>query len=292
VSDPMYPGVSAPRSRPSVVTISSYLLYLSAAASAIGAVLALSMVGTTRDVYTEMYEGTTTSGLEGVVVGTTVVVAVINILFAAGLVVLAIFNNRGKRAARITTWVVGGIFVCCNGFSLIGSALGNLAGMETGGNAGPSPKEVEERLSEELPGWFGPASMLLTAVVVLALLGAVILLALPPANEYFRKVAVGWDPLNQPGYPAHQPQYPAQPPYPGQPSYPSYPGGDPSYPGSTPPPGSDATPPSGSVPPAGGASSGAAPDPNAPGAAPADPWSAPPPPPGEDRPGRSPTDPA
>jgi hypothetical protein len=269
VSDPMYPGMSAPRSRPSVVTVSSYLLYLSAAASIVAAALSLTMVGTMKDVYTEMYEGTANSGLESVVVGFTVGAVVINVLFAAALAVLGLFDSRGRQGARITTWVVGGIFLCCNGFGLLGTALNGAGGFNTTSTSGPSAKEVEERISSELPNWFEPTSTLLTVVVVLSLLTAVILLALPAANEYFRKPAVGWDPLNQySGYPAQQP------PYPGQSPYPSYPGGTPAAPTSPPP---DSAPPA-----AGG-----------PGAAPTDPWSAPPtPPPGEDRPGRSPTDPA
>ncbi|MET8151903.1 hypothetical protein ACIBSW_37140 [Actinoplanes sp. NPDC049668] len=264
-----------------MVTVSSYLLYLSAAASIIAAVVSLTTVGTVRDVYAELYDGTANAGMETFIVGATVGAVVINVLFAGALAILAIYNNRGKQPARISTWVVGGIFLCCNGFGLLGTALSGATGLDTGSTDGPSAKEVEARLSSELPGWVEPVSTLLTVLVVLALLAAVILLALPAANEYFRKPQVAWDPLNQyPPYPAQQPPYPGQPaqqpPYPGQPAYPPYPGTTPPPPA---PPAPDAAPP-------------AAPDPNLPGASPTDPWSAPPPPPpGEDKPGRSPTDP-
>ncbi|GID95180.1 DUF3824 domain-containing protein [Amorphoplanes digitatis] len=288
-----------------MVTVSSYLLYLSAAASIIAAVLSLTTVGTVRDVYADLYDGTANAGMETFIVAATVGAVVINILFAGALAILAIYNNRGKQPARITTWVVGGIFLCCNGFGLLGTALSGVSGLDSGGTGGPSAKEIQARLSSELPGWLEPVSTLLTVLVVLALLAAVILLALPAANEYFRKPQVAWDPLNQyPGYPAQQPPYPGQPhpgqpypgqPYPGQPAYPPYPGGDPSYPGGTPtPPAPPAAPPAPpAAPPASGEGPGAAPEPNLPGTPPNDPWSAPPPPPpGEDKPGRSPTDPA
>src|SRR5688500_7200742 len=61
VSDPIQPGMPAARSRPTVVTVSSYLLYLSAAVAIISAVLSLTTIGTTRDVYADMYDNTANS---------------------------------------------------------------------------------------------------------------------------------------------------------------------------------------------------------------------------------------
>ena len=237
MSDPMYPGTPAPRSRPTVVTVSSYLLFLSAAASIISAVLSLTTIGTMRRVYADLYAGTSESGFEKLIVAGSVVGVVITILFAAGLAILAIYNNRGRQGARITTWVVGGIFLCCNGFGLLGNAATSGLNLDSGNTSGPSASEVEARLSAELPGWYTPISTLLTVLVVVTLLGAVILLALPAANAYFRKPQAAWDPLNPyPGYPGQPAAYPgssgpsAYPPYPGQahpgPAYPgqSYPG--------------------------------------------------------------------
>lgn len=220
-----------------------------------------------RRVYGDLYADTTGAGTESIIVAASVIVVVINILFAAGLAILAIYNNRGRQPARITTWVLGGIYLCCSGFGLLGNAATSGMGMDTGSTSGPSASELESRLASELPGWFMPITTLLTVVVVLALLGAVILLALPAANAYFRKPQMAWDPLNPypgypgqpqayPGYPSQSPYptYPGQPypgqPYPGQPGQP-YPGqaqpgqaGQPPYPQS-PPPGSvgEATPP-------------------------------------------------
>ena len=343
MSDPSHPGMPAPRPRPTVVTVSSYLLYLSAAVSIISAVLSLTTIGTVRRVYADLYAGTSGDGTESIIVAASVVGVVINILFAAGLAILAIFNNRGKQGARITTWVVGGIFLCCNGFGLLGNAATSGMNLDTGSTAGPSASEVEDRLAAEMPGWFTPTTTLLTVVVVLALLGAVILLALPAANPFFRKPQAAWDPLNPyPGYPGHPgayPGYPSQSPYPtypgpppgqpgqgyGQPGpgqgyggqtdpghpgpgqgYPGQPGqgygpqpgqdqsgqsygGQPPYPQSSPPGGAgDATPPPRTD--SGPAGTG---DPHTGSVPPTDPWSAPSPPSSDDdKPGRSPTDPA
>ena len=270
----------APRSRPTVVTISSYLLYASVAASMIGALISLTTIGTVRDVYADLYDDTATAGVENVLVAVSVVGVVINVLFGAGTAILAIYNNRGKQTSRIITWVLGGFFLCCNGFGLIGGAATSSMNLNTGDTGGPSPREVESRLSEALPSWFTPISTLLTLLVVLSLLGAVILLALPAANAYFRAPQAGWDPMvPYPAYPGQQPPYPGQP-YPGpggSPAYPAYPGGpppqgepstpppypgqpypgqpypgpggSPAYPASPPPQGEPSTPPPGSVPP-------------------------------------------
>ncbi|MFI7545637.1 hypothetical protein [Actinoplanes sp. NPDC049599] len=285
MSDPMNAGMPAAPARPTVVTVSSYLLYFSAAASIVSAVLSLTTVSTIRDVYADLYDDTANSGMESIIVAVSVVGVVINILFAAGLAILAIYNNRGRQGARITTWVLGGIFLCCNGFGLLGNAATSGMNLDAGSTSGPSASEVEARLSDELPGWFTPISTTLTVLIVLALLGAVILLALPAANAYFRKPQVAWDPLNPyPGYPGQAPPYPG---YPSQSPYPTYPGqpgagGQPPYPQSAPPAGPGPAP---------GQPGGA--DPHTGSVPPTDPWSAPPPPPGpEDKPGRSPTDPA
>jgi hypothetical protein len=323
----MYPGTPAPRSRPTVVTVSSYLLYFSAAASLIASLLSLTTIGTVRDVYAELYDDTANAGMENILVGVTVVTLVINIIFAAALAILAIYNNRGKQAARITTWVVGGIFLCCSGVGLLGTAATSGMNLDTGNTGMPSAQEIESRLSAELPGWFTPISTLLTVLIVLALLGALILLALPAANAYFRRPQAAWDPLaSYPGYPGQQPPYPGQSPYPAYPgqqpppypapgSPPAYPasaapqgepstppphpapGSPPAHPGSAAPQGEPSSPP-GSVPPVSGPSSADAPHTGS--VPPTDPWSAPSPPPTspppasptDDKPGRSPTDPA
>ncbi|WP_435206062.1 hypothetical protein [Micromonospora sp. bgisy143] len=236
------------RQRPSTVTISSYLLYLFLACQVISLIITLSTIGKTRDVLRDAYAGSSADGADQVAnffyafgLGSAILV----LLLAVVLGVLAMFNNQGKNGARITTWIVGGIMVCCTGGSLLSGAAG---GFNTGGNTGdgmPSAEEIRRRLDEALPGWVTPVSLLLGVISLLALLAALVLLALPKSNEFFRKPAAGWEPPT-PGasYPAY-PQASGQPGYPqvpGQPGYPSTPGqpssGEPAYP-STPGPASE-----------------------------------------------------
>ncbi len=96
---------------------------------------------------------------------------------------------------------------------------------------GPSSEEIQRRLEEALPSWLTPVSILLGVLSLIALITALILLALPKANQFFRKPTAAWEPptpgASYPGYP----QAPGQPGYPqasGEPGYPS--SGEPSYP--------------------------------------------------------------
>jgi hypothetical protein len=202
VADPTSPAASA---RPGTVTISSYLLYLYAALGVIGVIIGLSVIGTTSDVYREAYEGTSAEGAEAFVTVTSVVVAVVGLLFAIAFVVLAIFNNRGKNASRIVTWVLGGISLCCSGVSLAGSAFSNSMNFDSGDNDVPDASVIQDRLEDALPSWYTPISITVAVISLLALLVALILLALPPSNEFFRKPAPAWEPpvpgAAYPGYP-------------------------------------------------------------------------------------------
>ncbi|MEW1586555.1 hypothetical protein AB0283_14050 [Micromonospora vinacea] len=242
------------RQRPSIVSISSYLLFLFLALQVISLIITLSTFGKTRDALRDAYAGTATDGDQVADVFAVIGIggAIVLLLLAVVLGVLALFNNQGRNGARITTWIVGGIMVCCVGGGLLSNAAG---GFNTGGGStgdGPSPEEIQRRLEEALPSWVTPVSLLLGVLSLIALIAALVLLALPKANPFFRKQTAAWEPPT-PGasYPGN-PQAPGQPGYPqasGEPGYPS--SGEPSYP---PPPANrpDDTPPTdrpGSTPP-------------------------------------------
>jgi hypothetical protein len=232
--------VSPERARPASVTISSYLLYFVAATQIIAAIVSLLTAGDMQAAYKEAFrdvEGgdTAASFTAAVIVG----VAIFGIVVGAGLVVLAIFNNQGKNASRIVTWVVGGLYLCCGGFGLV-SSLGGGAGFGGGGPDVPSAEEIEAQVDRFVPSWYGPVSLTLGILGFVALLAALILLALPPSNEFFRRPKEVWEP------PVGEFQgYQAQPgfPPPGQPGYP------PAGPTAPPPPGPPPAPPPGGEPP-------------------------------------------
>lgn len=240
---------SAERARPSTVTISSYLLYFVALLQLIGALTAFAVVGTYRRVFNDAFAGTEAEGAGNTIATISLVIPVVfGVLLAAGLTILAVFNNRGRNGSRITTWIVGGILFCCSGFGLLGNALGGAMDFGSGSSDPnvPDQQEIQRRLNDELPGWFNPVTITLAVLTVLALLGALILLALPASNAFFRKQPAGWEPpvpgSEYPGYPSSgTPPYPGSSPYqPGEPPLPPPPGSTPPPP---PPPGGAPPPP-------------------------------------------------
>jgi hypothetical protein len=224
-----------------VVTLSSWLLILVAVIQVLNLIVTLSVIGTIRDVLKDAYAGTSAESAGDIAYAFTIGSSILTLLLAAGLVVLALLNNRGKNASRITTWVLGGILLCCTGGGLLNGVSGGTMG--GGGNANgdlPSSQEIQRRLEDALPSWYGPVSLLLGIVALLALLAALILLALPKANEFFRKPKAAWEP------PVPGGAYPAYPSTPGQstdPAYPSTPGQQPT--GGTPPTAPGDQPPAG-----------------------------------------------
>lgn len=231
MSDPMNLGAPTAKARPASVTVSSYLLLLVAALQVIGSIVALSTMGTTSHVLKDAYAGTNLEGSAATIVTVSSVVSVVyNLLVATGFVVLALLNNKGKNVARIITWALGGIFLCCTGFGLVGQAVGNSLTMGNAGGNVPSQRDVREALTAALPSWYLPVLLGIGILTLLAVIAALVLLALPPSNEFFRKPQPAWEPpLPGSTYPAY-PAYPSAAPPATGPTGPPVPPAPPSNP--------------------------------------------------------------
>ena len=110
-----------------IVTVATYLLFLVAFLELVDAIVGFSVYPKISDALKGVYAGTDEEGAEGIVAASSVIGAVVNLIFAAGLAVLAIFDGRGKNVARIITWVIGGLSLCCLGFGLGSNALNGRA---------------------------------------------------------------------------------------------------------------------------------------------------------------------
>ncbi|MGC9665125.1 hypothetical protein ACNTMW_01055 [Planosporangium sp. 12N6] len=222
------------RVRPPVVTYACYLLYLLAALQVVSAIAGFSVIGTYRDVMkeafaqTEVADTVATTTTIGLVGG-----AVLSLLFTVGYVVLGILDGKGKQPARIVTWVVLGLSLCCGGFGLIGNVAGGSFGSNSSNVKGaPSQSELQQLIKDGLPGWYQPLVMLVGVIGALAAIAAIVLLVLPASNEFFRKRQPVWEPPVPPvpGYPPVPPATPAapagsdQPGTSGQPATPDQPG--------------------------------------------------------------------
>lgn len=194
-------AVEPPRPRPTTVTVAGWLLFAIAAIQIVSMIVALSQLSTIADVTEDAYRGTDAEDAARIstVVGT-LVGAILGALFAIAFVILAIFNNRGKNASRITTWVLAGIGACCGIFGLIGAVAGSSFRFGGGDDDLPDPADVQRQIDDAVPSWYRPSTITLGLLALIGLLVVIILLALPPSNEFFRKPRQQFEPP-PPAYP-------------------------------------------------------------------------------------------
>jgi hypothetical protein len=171
------------------------LLYVAAAASLLSMILALTQLGASKRAYTEVFAGTSMESAAQVSLVAEAGFAVFfGLLFGLGFVALAILNGRGKNPARIVTWVAAGLAICSSSCGLVFNAVGAGGfGADGGADGAPTSQEIQQALDDAWPGWYQPALVTMDVVLLLALLTAVVLLALPAASAFFRrKPDQGW----------------------------------------------------------------------------------------------------
>ncbi len=179
-----------PRTKPTTVNVAVIMLYVVAALSLINAILGASNYSAYKEGYAKAYEGTSQAGNEaGAAAGAVGGQIVIGILIAIIFVVLALLVSRGNRVGRILTWVFGGLALCCTGAGFVLAAIGKSA-YETARKKDstlPSYSQLESDINSALPSWYGPVTTTIGVVLILAVIVAIILLALPASHPYFRK---------------------------------------------------------------------------------------------------------
>jgi hypothetical protein len=65
------------------------------------------------------------------------------------------------------------------------------------GAAGEAQKNAYQKVLDAYPPWYQPVTLTISILSILCLLGAIILLALPAANAFFRKPVPEWTPPPQ-----------------------------------------------------------------------------------------------
>lgn len=200
---PPQPGAGP--ARPGTVSLASLLLHLLALLQFVSAGLAIATISYYDvDKITKIYEE---EGASAEIAETSsqfaavglYVAAAFAVLFGVLYLILGIFVGKGKQWARITTWVVAGISLCCGIFGLAGTAASSaLTGM-SGEAAGYDVEAVTRRIAELVPSWLESAQLVLGIVAILANIAVIVLLLLPPSHPFFRKAEPEWTP---PTYPA------------------------------------------------------------------------------------------
>jgi hypothetical protein len=102
--------------------------------------------------------------ISAITTGILVFAIVLALITAIAFVTLAILDLRGNNVARIITWVVCGLFICCTGYSGISNATN----------------------AADLPGWYVGYSVVSVVLSLIIYIGVIVLLALPASNAYFK----------------------------------------------------------------------------------------------------------
>jgi hypothetical protein len=202
----------AARTRPGVVTTASLLLYVSAVLLLVSVGVSLVPIGDVQKIIDEKYanepENVRQAASIGAVVGP-IVVGVVYLVIAVALVVLGILVSKGKQPARVITWVLAGLGVLCLGCGLAASGLNSsFSGL---GGGGADQQELLDAIAGATPGWVTATGLVLQIISLLIMVTVIILLALPAANDYFRKEQQVWVPPTAP-WPADPNNFPPPPP--------------------------------------------------------------------------------
>lgn len=190
--------------RPGTVSFASFLLYLMALLSLVSAGLAIyqSTLITEEKLVTIFKDGgypaDQAEAAAAITPFATYFAAGIAVLLVIAYLVLAVFVGKGKQWARITSWVVVGLFGVCCGLAGVASlgASGSFGNM--GAPSGIDQEKITADTAALLPEWLTPVTTTLSIVSLVASIAIVVLLLLPPSNPYFRKQEPVWTP---PAYP-------------------------------------------------------------------------------------------
>lgn len=218
------PAPTAPARRPAVVTAAAALLAAMAAAGLANAVVGLLSLQGITDRFRSAADATDAnrSDVEGLVATLRIGLAVglmISLAAAVLLVALAVGILRGSAGARIGTWVVCGLGALCGVCGLAVLVGQRLVPLQTGS----TNADALRALTDAYPGWWLGLNGALSAGQTIGYLLVALLLAVQPANRFFRHRRPAPEPLRPvppaaPHPPSPPAQSPASPPPPSPPS--------------------------------------------------------------------------
>jgi hypothetical protein len=186
------PAPEGPRTRPTVVTAAVWIQFATAAVLIASAIASLTTIDAVVEATMRTLEsdpsladaGTDISTFEDFIrIGAYVGVAAY-VIFAAFYVVLGLLNNRGNRPGRVLSWVLSGIALFCCG---LGQLIGlGMQGMSTGGSEQYND-EMMQAVEDATPIWAAVLNWVALFMFIVGSLAVIILLAMPAANDFFRK---------------------------------------------------------------------------------------------------------
>lgn len=120
--------------------------------------------------------------------------ALFAVLFAVVLAGLAYGLLKGSNGARIATWVISGFAIlcdCCSTFFYFGV---NGINLTTSAGQNDLQTQLAQAQLDAFPTWFLATGGGISLLQLLGYIAVAVLLALPAANAFFKKVAPGWLP--------------------------------------------------------------------------------------------------
>jgi hypothetical protein len=160
--------------------------------------------------------GLTADNLSSLMTLTFTLIAGVYVVMAVFYLILALLVNKGKRPARILSWILSGIGLLCCG---IGGLIGQVGSMTANVNGQEYQDEATQAIEDATPAWVTAIDWITLILLIVGSLVIIILLAVPASNEFFRKDEPPMGPyMGQPPYGQQPPPGPQQP-GPGQPPY-------------------------------------------------------------------------
>jgi hypothetical protein len=190
---PASPVTPARPPRPTSVTVAGILMLVGAAVGIIGGILTIVAGNSIDPEFTTRALASGVSASDAMRISDSVqasfdAVGTVALLLGVVLAVLMFKVLRGSNAARITTWVVLALSLCCGiGNGLLAKTLSNLSETNIEGMDKATVQAVGDALKESTPSWFAVGGVGASCVQVLGYIAVAVLLILPASNAYFRK---------------------------------------------------------------------------------------------------------
>lgn len=190
------PEPTPTRQRPATVTLAGCGQFAILALAVLSSIASFALIGRITSAVDErisgedLGRGVDPQTLIGVMRAVLVLGIVLGLVIPILLAVFGAVHMRGKNWARVTTWVLAGIGICCGLFGLAG--IGGTADLtmktQTNGNDELANAIQDAIASVDIPGWIQPVQAVSAVLTLLLYIAVVVLLALPASNEFFRKL--------------------------------------------------------------------------------------------------------
>lgn len=188
---PMPPPPKPPR--PGVVSTAAFLQFGVAAFALITAVVTF-IIG--RSISDDLTRALVDAGapsqsqaqdFASVVVFTIGAAGFCGLIWPGAVALLGIWTLKGVNGVRITVWCLAGVAILCDGISVLASGMTTSQTLNLNNDTGDYKWAANVDIQKLMPEWYDAYGAAVNGIALLMYVGIVVLLALPKANEFFRR---------------------------------------------------------------------------------------------------------